>query len=122
MIFGTGASAPQEECTVSTRTVIRSLETACEVFEVDTGRYPTEQQGLMTLLRDPDVTNWSGPYIRTPDNSLPTDFWEQQFRYRLVGGKPVIDSAGPDGIFGTKDDNGKNWKPKARTTGCSRTR
>jgi len=50
------------------------------------------------------------------------DAWGKEFRYRLVEGKPAIDSSGPDGILGTDDDNGKNWKPKARTTSCSRTR
>lgn len=122
-IFGIGASPRSAECLInSTRAMIASLKTACDMFEVDTGLYPTEQQGLAALLVDPGVTNWQGPYIKSRDNAPPKDAWGKDFRYRVVEGQPAIDSSGPDGLFGTDDDNGKNWKPKARTTGCSRTR
>jgi general secretion pathway protein G len=120
LVFGIGAAPRSAECRISsTRSMIQSLKMACETFKLDTGQYPSEEQGLSALITDPGVPNWDGPYIRSRDNALPTDAWGHVFRYRLVDGKPLIDSCGPDGIFGTQDDNGKNSKPKSRTTGCS---
>ena len=69
------------------------------------------------LLQGPGIKDWRGPYIE--EEELPADAWGRQFRYRVVDGKPIIDSAGPDGNFGTDDDNGNNV---SRTTGCSCTR
>jgi general secretion pathway protein G len=120
VLFGIGASPANEGCRIR---VVRAnqgaLKTAVDLYEVDTGVYPTETQGLGVLVTNPGLKTWRGPYIRTQDGELPTDPWGHQFGYRLTNGVPRIDSPGPDGVFGTADDNGKNWKPESRTTGCS---
>ena len=119
ILFGTGAYPSDEECRISVvRANQAALKTAVDLYEVDTGAYPTEAQGLGVLAANPGVKTWRGPYIRTQDGKLPTDPWGHQFRYRLVEGRPVIDSPGPDGVFDTDDDNGENWKPESRSKGC----
>ena len=41
---------------------IKSLETAVELFRLDTGRYPTSAEGLEALVKPPGgITDWGGP-------------------------------------------------------------
>ena len=95
---------------------INTLHTVVDVWRMDHGRYPTEAEGLDVLLRDMREGN-VGPYLGSKE--LPRDPWGNPFRYRLIDEKPVIDSAGPDGKFGTKDDIDKNTKVKQRNMGCT---
>jgi general secretion pathway protein G len=121
LAFGVGASPSSEECQISAvRANQAALMAAVAVYAVDTGAYPSEAQGLGVLITNPGVDNWRGPYLRLQDGHLPTDPWGHAFRYQLTNGVPVIDSPGPDGVFGTSDDNGKNIKIKTRTRGCGR--
>jgi hypothetical protein len=41
----------------STRAMIASLKTACDMFEVDTGLYPTGQRGRIFTLY---IVDWRG--------------------------------------------------------------
>jgi len=84
--------------TFYSHTVITHLHQALELYRFDTGRYPTEEEGLAVLLK-PDRSGRNG-YMA----DLPLDPWGKAYRYRLIDGKPVIDSAGADGIFDTADN------------------
>jgi len=120
LLFAVGASPSQEECLISaTRANQAALMTAIDLYKVDTGAYPSEAQGLGVLVTNPGVKNWHGPYLRLQDGRLPTDAWGHAFRYQMSNGFPCLDSPGPDGIFGTADDNGKNSKIRPRTIGCN---
>jgi len=82
-----------------------NLETALDLFQSDTGRYPTEQEGLDALLTAPkDISNWNGPYIR----KIRKDPWGNAYIYHYppTHNKSSIDllSPGPDGKEGTPDD------------------
>jgi general secretion pathway protein G len=93
----------------SYRAVFANLKTALDVFETDVGRYPTTAEGFDALLKNStNDPNWRGPYL----NERPIDKWGHPFLYRCPGiDDPTsfdITSAGPDGIFGTKDDINKN--------------
>lgn len=79
------------------RSNISQLHQALEQFRLDTGRYPSEEEGIASLLK-------SGPGSVPYVTSLPSDPWGNPFRYRLLESGPVIESAGPDGKFGTGDD------------------
>jgi general secretion pathway protein G len=94
---------------------INALHVALDVWRVDHGRYPTEEEGLKVLLQDM-LDGKGGPYLGSTE--IPRDPWGNPFRYRLMNDKPLIDSAGPDGTFGTKDDIDRNTKPQQRTSGC----
>jgi len=82
---------------------LKVLHQAVQQFKMDTGRYPTEEEGLRTLIEQPtDVSNWQpGGYLDTTD--LPVDAWGNAFIYELYpeSGKPfVIKSLGADGQEG----------------------
>ena len=121
IVLGIGASPRQEACSISALQVTKNaLGKALELYRVETGTYPTEAQGLSALLAGSGEEDWRRPFLRaTRDNLPPPDPWDNQLRYRLVDGKPQLDSAGADGIFGTADDNKQQ---RSRTMGCSRTR
>src|SRR5262245_10696871 len=39
-----------------------------EIYKLDTGKFPTTQDGLKALMQAPGgVSNWNGPYIRQAD-------------------------------------------------------
>lgn len=109
--------APKDPARVSaTRAKIEGIQMALERCWADIGQYPTETQGLQTLVKDPGIEGWNGPYII--GESPLKDPWGLDFRYRLIDGKPSIDSAGPDMVFGTEDDRSRD-SPLPSEGGCS---
>ena len=90
----------------ATKTQIRGLETALDLYRLHNSRYPSSEQGLQALLGKPEVgvipKNWNGPYLR--GNNLPEDGWGSPFRYLSVNGKDYeIISLGADGADGGTD-------------------
>ena len=90
----------------ATKTQIRGLETALDLYRLHNSRYPSSEQGLKALLGRPEVglipKNWNGPYLR--GNNLPEDGWESPFRYISGNGNEYeIISLGADGIDGGTD-------------------
>tara|TARA_Y100000590_G_scaffold372479_1_gene435569 strand:- start:188 stop:661 length:474 start_codon:yes stop_codon:yes gene_type:complete len=87
----------------ATKTQIRGLETALDLYRLHNSRYPSSEQGLKALLGKPEVglipKNWNGPYLR--GNKLPQDGWDSAFRYISENGNEYeIISLGADGIDG----------------------
>jgi general secretion pathway protein G len=75
---------------------------------MDTGRWPTESEGLTILIQQPpDVINWqTGGYLETTD--LPKDGWGNDFIYEVMpqSGRPfVIKSLGADAQEGGEGYN-----------------
>ena len=90
----------------ATKTQIRGLETALDLYRLHNSRYPSSEQGLKALLEKPEVgfipKNWNGPYLR--GNNLPEDGWDNPFRYISENGNEYeIISLGADGIDGGLD-------------------
>ena len=90
----------------ATKTQIRGLETALDLYRLHNSRYPSSEQGLNALLERPEVglipKNWNGPYLR--GNKLPEDGWDSPFRYNSENGYDYeIISLGADGIDGGVD-------------------
>lgn len=85
----------------TTKATLKELHAAVNMFKLDTGRYPTEEEGLRALIEQPsDVTGWTG-YLETTD--IPKDAWKNDLVYVLnpESGKPfVIISYGADGKEG----------------------
>jgi len=97
---------PSEQARVTaTITQIGTFNIALGAYEVDTGRFPREQDGLRALFVQPaGVTGWRGPYVL----SVPLDPWGHAYVYQYPGklnprGYDII-SMGPDGELGTADD------------------
>jgi general secretion pathway protein G len=87
----------------TTRASLHQLHTAVNQFHLDTGRWPTEDEGLTVLIQQPaDVRNWQpGGYLET--TTIPKDGWGRDFIFELnpESGKPfVIKSLGADGQEG----------------------
>ena len=90
----------------ATKTQIRGLEPALDLYRLHNSRYPSSEQGLNALLERPEVgiipKNWNGPYLR--GNKLPEDGWDSPFRYNSENGNGYeIISLGADGIDGGVD-------------------
>ena len=83
---------------------ISQLRSALDIFLIDTGRYPTEQEGLAALVVGADtIRGWNGPYLR--DGTLPEDPWGGAFRYSYDGDEPRVMSLGADGQPGGSGRN-----------------
>jgi general secretion pathway protein G len=95
---------------------IGSISNALNVLLKDTGSYPPGHEGLRSLLVAPtNVISWKGPYLK---DGIPNDPWGSPYIYVFPGRQNSngfdLTSAGPDGVFGTKDDLGtfsvkKRW-------------
>ena len=80
---------------------IASLESALDLYALDTGQYPSSSEGLDALMHRPGgVTSWSGPYLK--GNEVPNDPWGRPYVYRSPGehGPYDIVSYGPKGQEG----------------------
>lgn len=87
------------------QTQIHMLSTALEMFYLDIGRYPTEDEGLKALYERPtNLTNWSGPYI---EKGVPKDPWAHEYVYKSPGENSPFDiiSYGADGAPGGDGEN-----------------
>ncbi len=90
----------------TTKANLKMLHTQVTQFKLDTGRFPTEEEGLMALIEQPsDVMNYEpGGYLETTE--VPKDGWGNEFVYEVFpeSGKPfVIKSYGADGEEGGED-------------------
>ena len=85
---------------------IEQIGGALELYKLDTGRYPTTQEGLGALLAAPSgASNWNGPYLKDPKHLK--DPWSADFAYRSPGEKGGYDlmSLGADGKEGGEGEN-----------------
>ena len=56
---------------------MKTLADVLGQYRLDTGIYPTEEQGLEALIEQPaGENNWKGPYL---NSSLPKDPWENAY-------------------------------------------
>jgi general secretion pathway protein G len=63
---------------------IADLDKSLELFKLDVGRYPTNAEGLQSLVARPgSAGGWNGPYLK--GGSLPTDPWGNPYRYANPG-------------------------------------
>jgi len=88
------------------RAQIDSLEKALDAYRLDTGRYPTTEQGLAALVTAPQaVAKWNGPYLR---KGLPLDPWANPYVYKSPSEKGDFEivSLGKDGSPGGSGENG----------------
>ena len=62
---------------------VASLRGMLHNFKLDTGRYPTSEEGLEALRSQPsDVSGWKGPYADVP---IPNDPWDTAYVYEYPG-------------------------------------
>jgi len=78
---------------------------ALDSMRLDTGRYPTSSEGLESLVTNPGMDSWDGPYLKK--NTIPKDPWQHEYSYNSPGthGDYDISSLGLDGAPGGEDEN-----------------
>jgi general secretion pathway protein G len=80
------------------RIQLAALEQALDLYRLDVGRYPSTEEGLTVLVRQPSGTNgWNGPYI--DGQAVPADPWGHPYVYRMPG------SDGPYDLYTLGADN-----------------
>ena len=104
------AGRSQQARETAAKSDISSISTAIGAFEIDNGRYPTSEEGLGALAKQPSgVDSWKGPYLQ---RQLPNDPWGNPYVYKYPGQQNPcgfdLYSFGPDGREGN-DDIG-NWE------------
>ncbi len=85
---------------------VKNLESALELYYLDTGEYPASETGLHALIESPQAAKgWHGPYLKH-DSGL-VDPWGRPYVYRVPGihDKYDIYSLGRDGAEGGDDEN-----------------
>jgi general secretion pathway protein G len=99
-----------------TRSQIDNFMTALGTYKLDTGAFPTTEQGLQALRVKPaDINQWEGPYM---PKDIPKDEWGHDYIYRFPGehqaDEPEIESLGADGQPGGEGINADivSWKNK----------
>ncbi|MFI4954336.1 MAG: type II secretion system major pseudopilin GspG [Gammaproteobacteria bacterium] len=105
-------SRPDEARIVRARQDVGTLVQALDLYRLDNGFYPSQEQGYEALVTkpasEPIPRNWNPEgYLRT----LPTDPWGRSYEYRNPGTHSAIDvySLGPEGREGSEQEIG-NWK------------
>jgi general secretion pathway protein G len=88
------------------RAQIESLTSTLDLFKLDVGRYPTQEEGLDALVTAPSgITGWNGPYVKRKDMLL--DPWKRTYRYKRPGehGDYDLSSFGADDREGGDGSN-----------------
>lgn len=81
---------------------MENLGSALDLYYLDAGRYPSNEEGLNALVqRPPSMSSWNGPYLKT--KTVPKDPWGHDYLYRVPGqnGPYDVGSLGPDGREGS---------------------
>ncbi len=65
-------------------TQLNNIKSAIEFFAIDTGRYPTDAEGLNALTSaPPSATGWAGPYL--PSEDALKDPWARDYLFEVSG-------------------------------------
>ena len=78
---------------------LQTLGTSLDMYKIDTGHYPTDQEGLQSLIVQPSTaTVWDGPYVKTGRSII--DSWGNPIEYTVSGSGYNLLSYGADGVTG----------------------
>jgi general secretion pathway protein G len=91
---------------------VQNITGALELYRLDVGRYPSQQEGLKVLVTPPaNAIAWNGPYLQVA--SALQDPWGQPYVYRFPGRNSEVDvySLGADSADGGTKENKDvgNW-------------
>jgi general secretion pathway protein G len=97
------------------RANISTFMQALGLYKLDTGTYPSTEQGLQALRVKPeDSPQWAGPYLKS---DVPLDPWGRPYQYKYPGEHgedPDVISLGADGQPGGEGFNADivSWSNK----------
>lgn len=111
-------SRPDDARRVKARQDVLAIQSALELYKLDNGFYPTTDQGLAALVKqpttNPQVSSWK-QYLK----SIPKDPWGREYLYMTPGEHGEIDvftygangqpnGTGIDAVIGNWDANSAN--------------
>lgn len=91
------AQVPGQQREAAARRELDAYAKAIENFRADIGRYPTQQEGLGALLKQPPtLAGWRGPYI---ERDFSVDPWGHDYVYQAFndGAAFAVYTYGPEG-------------------------
>ncbi|MGB9154829.1 MAG: type II secretion system major pseudopilin GspG [Alphaproteobacteria bacterium] len=96
----------------TTQMEIKNIGAALDLFRIDIGRYPKQEEGLQALITQPDgLTSWQGPYL--DKKASLNDAWGTPYVYHIPGqhGDYDLISYGADKTEGGTGENADitNW-------------
>jgi general secretion pathway protein G len=63
---------------------LEDLSAGLDLFKLDVGRYPSDDEGLRILVEGGDnIAGWNGPYLRK--KKVPPDPWNHDYVYVVPG-------------------------------------
>ncbi len=92
--------------TKTARLQIEDLSAGLDLYRLEVGRYPTDEEGLQALVDKPaGASNWNGPYLKK--RVVPADPWGFSYHYRRPGRHGPFDlySLGADNTEGGEGEN-----------------
>jgi general secretion pathway protein G len=107
-------SRPEQARLVKAKQDILAIQSALDLYKLDSGVYPSTDQGLQALVTKPSSTpvpqNWkSDGYLQR----LPTDPWGEAYQYTNENDKLRIFSYGPKGKEGGSEIGNWNMDDKS---------
>lgn len=85
---------------------IQNIASVLDLYRLEVGRYPSEEEGLDALVEPPaDAPRWNGPYVKKRDALL--DPWGRLYEYRYPGdhGQYDLYTLGADQAEGGDGEN-----------------
>lgn len=91
---------------------VQQISSALDLYRLEVGRYPTQEEGLEALIEAPAGLNkWNGPYLKKKESIV--DPWGRVFVYRYPGEHGDFDlyTLGADNAEGGDGENKDitNW-------------
>lgn len=98
--------------TEAAKVQIERIAGALDLYRLEVGRYPSEEEGLAALIEEPaGVTTWNGPYLKKKESLV--DPWARPFIYAIPGdhGEYDLYTLGADNAEGGEgeDRDITNW-------------
>lgn len=98
--------------TDTARIQIEKLSGVLDLYRLEVGHYPTEQEGMLALVeRPPQIDAWNGPYLKNRESLI--DPWGTPYLYQSPGehGEYDLYTLGADGKEGGEgeDQDITNW-------------
>jgi general secretion pathway protein G len=88
------------------RAQVMNIASILDLYRLEVGRYPDQQDGLEALLQaPPDAPRWNGPYVKKADALV--DPWGEIYQYRIPGehGDYDLFTLGADQAAGGEGEN-----------------
>ena len=88
------------------RAQVELFGAALDQYRLDIGNYPPTAAGLDALVKNPNVANWNGPYLKK--NAVPKDPWGNAYRYKCCPGDHGEYDLWSDGADGKPGGEGES--------------